>query len=163
MIPFANVDVAVVEPTLRVDTERPPANVDVAVVLVALNVGDVTVPVKTPAPVTESGVPGDVVPMPRLPTLLSKKNCARPPAPNRIVEDANRPPWSCNAVVVACTAVAPKLLGVNGHNALPPVASTPQERTPFVDFTSQLAAFNPETTSAVVDAVPEMVSAVVEA
>jgi hypothetical protein len=36
----------------------------------------------------------------------------------------------------------------------PPVASVPHERTPFVDFTSQLAAFKFETMSAEVDAVP---------
>src|SRR3989344_2969823 len=45
----------------------PPLNVEVPAVLVALKMGAVTVPVKRPAPVTESGVPGVVVPMPRFP------------------------------------------------------------------------------------------------
>ena len=45
----------------------------------------------------------------------------------------------------------------------PPVASVPQENTPLVLFTSQLAALRPETTREVVEAVPETVSAVVEA
>ena len=48
-------------------TSRNPAMVEVAVVEVAVNDGTVRSPVKTPAPVTERGVPGDVVPIPTLP------------------------------------------------------------------------------------------------
>src|SRR3989338_2315916 len=36
----------------------------------------------------------------------------------------------------------------------PPVASVPQENTPFVDFTSQLAAFKAETVRLVEEAIP---------
>ena len=53
----------------RPAVERP-VNVDVALVLVALKEGAVTRPVNTPAPVTESGVPGVVVPMPKRPPLV---------------------------------------------------------------------------------------------
>ena len=77
--PFANDDVAVVlvilsrfaaSPPVKVDVEfipvtvRMPASVDVAVE-VPLNVVKVRGPVNTPAPVTERGVPGVVVPSPR--------------------------------------------------------------------------------------------------
>lgn len=60
-------------------------------------------------------------------------------------------------------AAAPKLVvGVKGKAA--PVASVPQEKIPFVSaFTSQLAALRAETVRLVEDAVPETVSAVVEA
>jgi hypothetical protein len=75
----AKVEVAVVEKRVA---ERPPPNVEVpcpaptviaaakvevAVVEVATKFGAVTVPVKTPAPVTESGVPGELVPIPIFP------------------------------------------------------------------------------------------------
>ena len=81
-MPLPKVDEAVVEvmfkrlaasPPLKVLVElvpvtlRNPAIVDVPVVEVVENVGNVTVPVNTPAPVTESGVPGEVVPMPVVP------------------------------------------------------------------------------------------------
>ena len=64
--PLANVLVAVVDATFKVETERPPRKVDVAEVFVALKRGAVTVPVNVPAPFIESLVPGVVVPTPKL-------------------------------------------------------------------------------------------------
>jgi hypothetical protein len=100
-------------------TLNPPEKVEVAVEEVALKRGAVTVPVKTPAPVTERGVPGEVVPMPRKPVGESKRNCEDTPAlPKRMVEEAKSPPWSWRAVDVALTAVAPKVVGVKGKIAV---------------------------------------------
>jgi hypothetical protein len=48
-------------------------SVEERVVLVAVKFGAVTVPVKTPAPVTARGVPGDVVLIPTLPPLVTVK------------------------------------------------------------------------------------------
>ena len=65
--PPAMVEEAEVLVTPRVPTDSPPAKVLVAVVEVALKVGAVTRPVKTPAPETANGVPGVVVPTPTFP------------------------------------------------------------------------------------------------
>ena len=70
---MAAVEVAVVEAMLRVETERPPEKVEVALVEVAIKMGAVTVPVKTPAPFTPKRVPGVVVPMPTLPFPKTEK------------------------------------------------------------------------------------------
>ena len=73
----------------------------------------------------------------------------------------------CTAVEVALREAWEKMLVVISNawpKEEPPVASVPQERTPAVDdFTSQFAAFKPETLRLVEDAVPETVSAVVDA
>ena len=69
-----------------------------------------------------------------------------------------------SAVVVAFATWLPKFVVEVNANAALPSESVPHDRTPAVlDFTSQLAAFNPETTREVEDAVPEAVIAVVEA
>jgi len=70
--PWFKVEVAV-PVWLKLRTERPPWKVEVAVVEVALYAGAVTVPVNTPAPVTASGVPGEVVPTPTFPWLVTVK------------------------------------------------------------------------------------------
>jgi len=54
------------------------------------------------------------------------------------------------------------MLGVHSNTPLP-VASVPQEKTPFVLLTSQLAALRADTVKFVVDAVLVTVKAVVEA
>ena len=82
----------------------------------------------------------------------------------REVEEAKRPLCAKSAVEVA-EVLTPKFsVGVKGKEAPLPVASVPQERTPCVSaLTSQDAALRPETMRAVVEAVPETASAVVEA
>ena len=62
--------------------------VEERVVEVAVKSGAVTVPVKTPAPVTESGVPGVEVPMPTVPFALTMKSVEVPYTPLVLVEEA---------------------------------------------------------------------------
>lgn len=73
----------------------------------------------------------------------------------------------CTAVEVALREAWAKMFVVISNawpKEPPPVTSVPQERTPAVDdFTSQFAAFKPETLRLVVEAVPETVIAVEEA
>ena len=68
-------------------------------------------------------------------------------------------------IMVEVVADCPATGCVKGSPPPPPVASVPQERTPFVDFTSQAAAPRPETVRFVVDAMPvfEILKSVVEA
>ncbi|OGG60687.1 hypothetical protein A2765_03815 [Candidatus Kaiserbacteria bacterium RIFCSPHIGHO2_01_FULL_56_24] len=103
--------------------------------------------------------------MPSLPLALSQRNWPDTPAsPKRTVEEAWRPPEKSVGEEVAAV-MAPKLLvKVKGSAPAAPVASVPQENVPLVEaLTSQLAALRPETKSAVVEAVPETVMAVVDA
>lgn len=66
LIPFANVEEAVVEVVLSIVAWTPAPNEDVAVVDVELNDRAVTTPVKTPLPVTPNGVPGVPVATPKV-------------------------------------------------------------------------------------------------
>ena len=68
-------------------------------------------------------------------------------------------------IMVEVVALWPAAGCVKGSPPLPPVASVPHDKTPFVDFTSQAAAPRPETVRFVVDAMPvfEILKSVVEA
>ena len=92
MIPFANVEDAVVDVVRRIDACRPAANDEVAVVEVALKYWAVTPLVNTPAPMTPRATPGVLVPIPILEVAT------------KLVEEAlvvMKPPVKVNCVLVA--------------------------------------------------------------
>src|SRR3989344_5218445 len=96
---------------------------------------------------------GVVVPRPKFPVEESNMNCDFPAFPKRTVEDAWRP-FVRRSVEEGAEVRRPKLsVGVKGNAEPEPVASVPQESTPFVDFTSQAAAPRAETVRLVVEAV----------
>src|SRR3989338_2134509 len=100
----------------------------VSVVEVAAKYVAVTGPVKTPAPVTESGVPGEEVPIPRFPALVNVRSWL-PAAPTTRKRSAICPKNPLIKSGIADVEVASSVSTALAVSVVVPIADCPDPKT----------------------------------
>src|SRR3989338_405612 len=103
---------SVVEPMLLTENKVEVARVAVLGPITKRVSGEPSVGVEVK---TESLAKGEVVPIPRFPTLPSKKNGETPALPNRTVEDAWNPAVRSSGVPVEFVVAPKAVVEVNGN------------------------------------------------